>query len=262
MKKILAVGVYALTYSLLAETTEEAYARLSSYRSLWETNVVAYYKTAKAINDPAFAVANGKWFVDFLSYPDVTETNRLEDVLYAREKVISDCAGSFGVESNTNCWYALADYIAHLKDVSDPRWIDERHEVITGYFDDGVAICANTNPLLNFASYKQEHYEEYKRQHTNLVVEADAFNAFHKEWRLMIRGKKNREYALKRVQDYAKQMIRDRFWLFGAKDLSDSEKAVCRSNIVERAHLTPEEEREIFDYVPEWYYKVMGIKRK
>ena len=261
MKKILTVGTGVLACSLLAETVEEAYVRLSSYRSLWETNAVAYCKTAKAINSPAFAAANGKWFVDFLSYPDAT-TNRLEDVLYAREKVISDGAGSFGVESNTNCWYALADYIAHLKDVSDPRWIDERHEVITGYLDDGVAICANTNPLLNFASYKLKHYEEYRRQHTNLVVETDASNAFYKEWRTTIRGKKNREYALKRVQDYAKQMMRDRFWLFGANGLSGSEKAVCRSNIVERAHLTLEEEREIFDYVPEWYYKVMGIKRK
>ena len=254
MNKLLALGTAAFVGGLFAETVEEAYARLSSYRSLWETNVVAYYKTAKAINDPAFAVANGKWFVDFLSYPDVTEANRLEDVLYAREKVFFRTTDAYGIGDNTNCWYALADYIAHLKDVSDPRWIDERYEVITGYFDDGVAICANTNPLLNFASYKLEHYEEYKRQHTNLLVEADAFNAFHEEWRFMIRDKKNREHALKRAQDYAKyQTMRNRFWLFGAKGLSDSEKAVCRSNIVERAHLTSEEEQEIFEVIPYWF---------
>jgi len=252
MKKILTVGTGVLACSLLAETVEEAYVRLSSYRSLWETNAVAYCKTAKAINSPAFAAANGKWFVDFLSYPDAT-TNRLEDVLYAREKVISDGAGSFGVESNTNCWYALADYIAHLKDISDSRWIDERYEFVTEVLDDGVRFGGNTNPLLNFASYKLEHYEEYKRQHTNLVVEADAFNAFHEEWRFMIRDKQNREHALKRVQDYAKQIMRDRFWLFGAKDLSDSEKAVCRANIVERAHLTSEEEHEIFEVIPYWF---------
>jgi hypothetical protein len=262
MKKILIVGICALASPLLAETAEEAYARLSSYKSLWETNAIAYYKTVKAINDPAFAVANGMWFVDFLAYPDATEANRLEDVLYAREKVISDGTGSYGVESNTNCWYALADYIARLKDVSDPRWVDERYEVVTGYFDDGVAICANTNPLLNFARYKLEHYEEYKRRHTNLVTKSEVDNAFRRKWSADIRERQRKERELKRAQNHAKQMMRDRFWLFGAKGLSDSEKIVCRSNIVERAHLTPEEEREIFDYVPEWYYKVMGIKRK
>ena len=252
MKKILVVGMYALAYSLFAETAEEAYARISSYRSVWDTNAWAYAKMAAIGEDPALVEAKAKWFIDVLAFPDVTETNRLDEVLGAKRSIISWNVGSYGVESNTNCWYALADYIAHLKDVSDPRWIDERHEVITGYLDDGVAICANTNPLLNFASYKQEHYEEYKRQHTNLA-EDDAFNAFHEEWRFMIRDKKNREYALKRVQDYAKQMMRDRFWLFGAKGLSDSEKAVCRSNIVERARLTPEEEHEIFEVIPCWF---------
>ena len=39
-------------------------------------------------------------------------------------------------------------------------------------------------------------------------------------------------------------------------------KAMCRSNIVERAHLTAEEERDIFEYLPYWYYRVMGIKQK
>ena len=262
MKKILTVGICALACPIIAETVEEAYARLSSYRSLWETNAVAYYKTVKAIKDPAFAVANGKWFVDFLAYPDATETNRLEDVLYARKKVISDCAGSYGVESNTNCWYALADYIAHLKDVSDPRWIDERYEVITGYFDDGVAICANTNPLLNFASYKLAHYEEYKRQHTNLVTDVDALNSFYGEWSDSVSRRQRREMELAYMQKKAMQTMKERFWLFGAKNFPPEIKAVCRSNIVERAHLTPEEEHEIFEVVPDWYYRVMGIKQK
>ena len=79
----------------------------------------------------------------------------------------------------------------------------------------------------------------------------------------MIRDKQNRERALKRAQDYAKyQTMRDRFWLFGAKDLSADVKALCRSNIVDRAHLTPEEEHDIFEDVPDWYYRVMGIRGK
>ena len=263
MKKILAVGVYALTYPLLAETAEEAYARLSSYRSVWETNVWAYAKSINLAKDQGSCGANGRWFVDFLSYPDVTDTNRFYEVFSARETVFFRTTDAYGIGDNTNCWYALADYIARLKDVADPRWIDERYEFVTDVLDDGVTFGGNTNPLLNFASYKLEHYEEYKRQHTNLVVEADAFNAFYEEWHFMIRNKQNRERALKRAQDYAKyQTMRDRFWLFGTKGLSDSEKAVCRSNIVERAHLTPEEEQDIFEDVPYWYNRVMGTKKK
>jgi len=262
MKRILVVVSVIASSALLAETVDEAYARLSSYRSLWETNAVAYCKTVKAINDPAFADANGKWFVDFLAYPDAAETNRLEDVLYAREKVISDGAGSYGVESNTNCWYALADYIARLKAASDPRWIDEKYNFVTEVLDDGVTFGGNTNPLLDFASYKLEHYEEYKRQHTNLVTEAEVFNSFYEKWSDGVSERQRRERALKRIQDFAKQRIKMDFWLFGAKDFPAEVKAVCRSNIVERAHLTAEEERDIFEDVPYWYYRVMGIKQK
>ena len=253
MKRLLVVVSVIASSALLAETAEEAYARLSSYRSLWETNAVAYRKTVKAINDPAFADANGKWFVDFLSYPDESATNKLEDVLYARERVILHNVGSYGVQSNTNCWYALADYIAHLKDISDPRWIDEKYNFVTEVLDDGVTFGGNTNPLLDFASYKLEHYEEYKRQHTNLVTEAEVFNSFYEKWSDGVSERQRRERALKRIQDYAKQTMKERFWLFGTKGLSDSEKAVCRSNIVERAHLTPEEEHEMFEVIPHWF---------
>ena len=47
--------------------------------------------------------------------------------------------------------------------------------------------------------------------------------------------------------------MKERFWLFGAKDLPADVKAVCRSNIVERAHLTPEEEHDIFEVIPSWF---------
>ena len=262
MKILIAVGAVAGFGVLFGETDEEAYARLSSFRSLWETNAVSYYKTVGSINDPACAVANGKWYVDFLSYPDLMVTNRLSDVLYAKAEVISRNADSYGILYNTNCWYALADYIAHLKDESDQRWIDESYDVVTGVMDDGVKIMANTNPLLDFASCKLVHFEHYRLQHTNLVSEIDAINAFYREWSLGVREHQIRERALKRAQDNARNVLKNPFWLFGAKDMSDAEKAICRSNIVERAHLTAEEEHEIFDVVPDWYHKVMGIQRK
>ena len=63
----------------------------------------------------------------------------------------------------------------------------------------------------------------------------------------------NREVSISSALDRAKNTMRDRFWLFGTKGLSDSEKAICRSNIVERAHLTPEEEHEIFEVIPDWF---------
>ena len=237
MKKILAVGVYALACSLLAETAEEAYARLSSYRSVWNTNALEYVKLAAIGDDPAVAEAKAKWFVDVLAFPDVTETNRLDEVLFAKEKIISYNDGSYGVESNTNCWYAVADFIARLKSVADPGWQD-------------VEGKSFSNALRN---YRQECLEAYVRQYTNFVSGVNPTNAFYKGWRSMYTDKWNREVRLKSALNGAKHTMKERFWLFGAKGLSDSEKAVCRSNIVERAHFTPEEEHEIFEVIPDWF---------
>ena len=253
MKRALVLGGIVFAGCLFAETAEEAYARLSSYRSLWETNTVAYYKTVRATKGPTLAAANGRWFLDFLAYPDVSETNRLIKVLDAKQKVIFDNADAYGIRDNTNCWYALADYIARLKDVSDPRWIDERYDFVTEVLDDGVTFGGNTNPLLNFATYKLEHYEEYRRQHTNLVTDTEVLNAFYAEWSDGVSERQTRERELAYLQKKAKQTMKERFWLFGTKGLSDSEKAVCRSNIVERAHLTPEEEHEMFEVIPHWF---------
>ena len=78
MKKLLVVG-FAVAYSgLFAETAEEAYARVSSCRDVWNTNALAYVKQVAIGDDPAVAEAKAKWFVDVLAFPDVTETNRLE----------------------------------------------------------------------------------------------------------------------------------------------------------------------------------------
>ena len=90
-KRLLALGDIVFAGCLFAETVDEAYTRLSSYRSLWETNTVAYYKTVRAISDPACAVVNGKWFVDFLAYPDISDTNRLDDVIWTKGEIILLC---------------------------------------------------------------------------------------------------------------------------------------------------------------------------
>ena len=124
-----------------------------------------------------------------------------------------------------------------------------------------MTFGGNTNPLLNFATYKLEHYEEYRRQHTNLVTDTEVFNSFYAEWSDSVSKRQRKERALKRAQNYAKNMMKTRFWLFGAKDLPADVKAVCRSNIVERAHLTPEEEHDIFEDIPYWF-KRLGIKHK
>ena len=262
MKRILVVVSVIASSALLAETPEEAYARVSSCRDVWNTNALAYVKQVAIGDDPALAGTKAKWFVDVLGFPDVSETNRLGDVLYAKEEFLSWNTCLDSVISNTNCWYAVADFIARLKAASDPRWIDEKYNFVTEVLDDGVTFGGNTNPLLDFASYKLEHYEEYKRQHTNLVTEAEVFNSFYEKWSDGVSERQRRERALKRIQDFAKQRIKMDFWLFGAKDFPAEVKAVCRSNIVERAHLTTEEERDIFEDVPYWYNRVMGTKKK
>ena len=162
MKGLPVVAVAITCGMLFGETSEEAYARALSYRSLWDTNARAYAKLVAIGDDPAVAEAKAKWFVDVLSFPDVTDTNRLDDVLWAKKKIISWNAGSHGIVGNTNCWYAVADFISRLKSAADPKWQSGG--------EDG--------PLFDFASYRRECFEVYMRQHTNSVPEATVRETF------------------------------------------------------------------------------------
>jgi len=246
MKRLILICFAMGVSALQGETVEEAYARLTAYRSVWETNAWAYVQTVPVVTNKALAEANGRWFVDFLQYPDITDTNRLNEVFRAKNYVVWHYGDVIGILDNTNAWYAVADYIAHLKDVADPRWIDESYIVVTDVLDDGVKIVANTNPLLDFASYKQEHFSDFRQAHTNLVSETDALNAFFREWSNMTDSRIRREQLLKAALDRPKLAIRGNFWWFGTEKMSESEKSICRSNIVERARLSQEEADSIF----------------
>ena len=246
MKATMLVCAAVCGGGLIGETADEAYARLTAYRSVWETNAVAYARSICLAKDLDAAAANGMWFVDAMSFPDVTETNRLDSILQAKEEIMRQGYIEGSIQSNTNCWYALADFIARLKTTVDPRWQEEDEN----------------RPFFDFNNYRQECLEAHMRQYTNRVSKADAVKAFNRVWHSMFAAKWNREVNLHSALRHAKQMMRDRFWLFGAKDLPADVKNACRSNIVERARLTADEERYIFDEVPDWYYKVMGIKRK
>lgn len=228
------------------ETVEEAYARLTAYRSVWDTNAWAYVQTVPVVTNVAIAEANGRWFADFLQYPDVTATNRMDEILRAKKYAIGHYGYAIGIFDNTNAWYAVADYIAHLKDASDPRWIDESYDVVTDVMADGVKIVANTNPLLDFASYKQEHFSDYRQAHTNLVNETDALNSFFMEWSNMTDSIIRRERMIQWAMHEPKRAIRECFWWFGSCRLLDAERASVQSNIIERAQLSLEEADSIF----------------
>ena len=246
MKRMILFYAATGVCALLGETVDEAYARLTAYRSVWETNAWAYVQTVPVVTNKELAEANGRWFVDFLQYPDVTDANRLSEIFRAKDYAVWHYGDVVGISDNTNAWYAVADYIAHLKDVADPRWIDESYIVVTDVMDDGVKIIANTNPLLDFASYKLEHFAAFRQAHTNLVNEIDALNSFFREWSNMTNSKIRREKMLKWALVEPKRTIRENFWWFGAENMSEAEKSVCRSNIIERARLSQEEADSIF----------------
>ena len=246
MKRIIVFYAATGVCALLGETVDEAYARLTAYRSVWETNAWAYVQTVPVVTNKALAEANGRWFVDFLQYSDVTDTNRLNEIFRAKDYAVWHYGDVVGILDNTNAWYAVADYIAHLKDVADPRWIDESYIVVTDVMDDGVKIIANTNPLLDFASYKLEHFTAFRQTHTNLVNEIDALNSFFREWSNMTLSKIRGEKMLKGALIEPKRTIRENFWWFGTENMSEEEKSICRSNIVERARLSQEEADSIF----------------
>lgn len=246
MKNVLSLWLTTAAFGLIGESSEEAYARLVGHRSVWETNAWAYVNTIPLTTNKTASAANGWWYIEMLQYPDIAETNRLEQILDAKEYAIRHYSDVDGILENSNAWYAVADYIAHLKDVADPRWIDESYEVVTGVMDDGVKIIANTNPLLDFASYKLEHFANFRQAHTNLVNEIDALNAFFREWSNMTDSNVKRERRLKVSLLEPKRTIRECFWWFGMDSLSEAERATVQSNIVERARLSQEESDSIF----------------
>ena len=140
----------------------------------------------------------------------------------------------------------MADYIAHLKDSADSRWIDESYDVVTAVDEDGVAFVTNANPILDFSIYRQEHFAEFRMMHTNLLTDVDAMNVFFREWSDMVDANVRREKMLKSALCRPKGTIRERFWWFGASQLSTDDRATVRSNIVERARLSQEEADSIF----------------
>jgi len=246
MKNLLFAGSIIASGILVAETVEEAYARLAAYRDVWETNAWAYVHTVPLSTNEAASAANGRWYVEFLQFPDVTDSNRLEQVINAKEYAIWRYGEAIGILDNTNAWYAVADYIAHLKDSADSRWIDESYDVVTAVDEDGVAFVTNANPILDFSIYRQEHFAEFRMTHTNLLTDVDAMNVFFSEWSDMVDANVRREKMLKSALCRPKGTIRERFWWFGASQLSAGDRAVVRSNIVERARLSQEEADSIF----------------
>ena len=246
MKRLVFLWVMIASCALAGETVEEVYARLTAYRSVWETNVWVYVQTVPVTTNESAAEANGRWFVDFIQYPDIAVSNRFAEILRAKDQAIWRYADIAGVYDNSNAWYAVADYIGHLKAVADPRWIDESYNIVTAVDDDGVESVTNFNPLLNFDHYRQSHFSDFRQSHTNLVNEADALNAFFREWCEMTEKNIKRERCLKAALCGPKRTIRECFWWFGTKNMSEAEKSVCRSNIVERARLSQEEADSIF----------------
>ena len=182
MKRLVIFGAIIASCTLSGETVEEAYARLTTYRSVWETNVWAYVQTVPVTTNELASEANGRWFVDFVQYPDISVSNRFDEILRAKDQAIWRYADIAGVYDNSNAWYAVADYIGHLKAAADPRWIDESYDVVTAVDEDGVETVTNSNPLLDFNHYRQEHFSDFRQSHTNLVNETDALNAFFREW--------------------------------------------------------------------------------
>lgn len=236
MKGIL-MGVIAgfCSFAIFAEMND-VQSRFLFCREIWQTNALQCVKSARGIIGSSLSDANdnsvfGRWFVEFLDYPDVTDTNRLEKVLFAKERAIFDFASLPGVVDNTNVWFAAADFLGRLREVKAPCRIDGSTRVVTGYIND-VAICANTNSLLDFKAYRRVHP-----------------GADFRSWKKMVALRRSREQAIASAERVTLRVLGEFYWRWGARGLSPEELCVCRSNIVMRARLTREEEDEVFSGV-------------
>lgn len=244
MKTKVFIGMVAAAVAACGETSAEAYARLSACRSIWETNAYAYVKSIRLADDSAAVDANGRWFIDFVELPDVTETNRIAEVLRAKADGMLWYSGGDGITYSTNTWLAVADYILRLKNASDPRWIDESGDEEEVPLDGGICIVTNTNPLLDFAIYKAENYDAFRQQHTN-ISEIASLNLFAREWYDMVDARQRREREIKLATGRALRLV-NMFWRIGAQKFSVEAKSNFRSNIVERARLTESEAHTAF----------------
>jgi hypothetical protein len=233
VKRLLLNAIVIFCLCVISAETPDKPLSFSFCREIWNTNALQCVQSARGIiNRQLYGVSAermfGQWFVDFLGYPDVTETNRIEEVLYAKERAIFDFARLSGIVDNTNAWFATADFLGRLREVKDPRWIDESARVITGYVN-AIPIYANTNSLFDFTAYRKTHPD-----------------ADFRDWKMMVASRKRRERAILRVERMILRVIGEFYWRCGAKSLSIDEQAMCRSNIVVRARLTRKEEEDVF----------------
>ena len=93
MKRLVLICFTMGICALQGETVEEAYARLTAYRSVWETNAWAYVESVPVVTNKALAEANGRWFADFLQYPDITDTSGKEHLPLKHRRASEAVAG-------------------------------------------------------------------------------------------------------------------------------------------------------------------------
>lgn len=233
MKNILIAVILVCCEGVVFAEDIGAQIRFSTCRKIWETNALQCVKSARRIIGQGMREDKGdclfnEWFVDFLNYPDITDTNRVEEVLLAKEVALLDFASSPGIVDNTNVWFAAADFLGRLRKIKDSRWIDKSMDVVTDRID-GVQITSNGNPLLDFNLYRKENP-----------------NAKFSAWKEMVASHRRREYAIARMERKLLQIVGEFYWRLGARELSQEAKEICRHEIIHRAQLTKEEENDIF----------------
>ena len=232
MRSMACFGIVFLCASALGETADEAYARLTAYRSVWETNCWAYIKAIPLASEANASSANSRWFVDFLGFPDFAETNRCMDILQAKRYAIHNLGFHIGIQNSSNAWFAVADFIDHVRSHADPSWVGKSAYALDYSEEDekDPAFYRGSNPNLDFNFYRKAHPDvDYRR------------------WHVLVKERRIYEDSLARVQTDAMEDLRWHFWWNGTADYTDEQMDACRSTIIERAKLTPDQAKCIFE---------------
>ena len=128
-QSVLLVAAMAPCALALGETEEEAYARLSMCKSIWETNCTAYVNAIRLATDTNASSANGRWFADFMGFPDFVETNRWFEILKAKQSAIQRFGGARGIRDSSNAWFAVAEYVGRMRRESIPGFMNEERRL-------------------------------------------------------------------------------------------------------------------------------------
>lgn len=119
-------AVGAIGGNAYAQTAEEAYLSLCTLSNLWHESPSRYAREvpeliSSIVTNADTACAVSRWYVDFLSYPEVEERGGTILSIGTKVRLLSLYLTSQCVGANTSCWIEVAKHIGELDVLAEKK---------------------------------------------------------------------------------------------------------------------------------------------